>query len=248
MKKILLILFYMFLSSCSVKNSSLDGFDIEKHQKEKIENFFDVLFSDTIENIRTFMNVNEIEVDIVDRKGKSLLLLALLDENFLLAEKLLKLGADPNGSESAFKRMSLVGWAASYKNDKFLSLLLKYGGDPNLISKGEWPASTPIFEAIRVNNKTNVELLINSGANLNVEARGGFTPLMLAAAIGKWELLYLLLNSDSDYMYVNKFGKTVLTYIEIQGLGVDGEEGRWREKVFSFLKDDGVILTPRVPL
>ena len=105
-----------------------------------------------------------------------------------------------------------------------------------------------MLRSLRVNSIKNMKLLIRTGADLNIEDRGGFTPLMLAAATAKWEMLHILLESGANYNYVNKHGKSVVTYVEAQGLGVSGEQGKWRRKVFDFFNGKGLILNPRVPL
>ena len=248
MEKIIFVFLSVFLISCTSERVSLDNFDVDSVHKKRIEYFLDVISKEDIEKVKDIVNENKININVVDKSGKTLILLSLLNEKDSLTKLLLRLSADPNAMKAAYKKKSIMGWAASYKNETFLELLLHNGGDPNLIANGEWPASTPIFDAIRVNNIKNMELLIRSGADLNIEDRGGFTPIMLAAATGKWEILHILLESGSDYNYVNKHGKNVVTFIEIQGLGISGEEGQWRKKVFAYLKERKLNLKPRVPL
>jgi len=238
-KNITLFLFFI-LVGCSDNKISLELFDIDN--KETVEVFIKTLINEGITESEEFILRNDIDINVNDSSGKTLLLLSLLDENYSLANKLLLLGADPNGAGHDYKKISIIGWAASYKDSSFLKLLLSFGGNPNLVTDSEWPESTPIFESILVNNIENIKLLISKGADLNFEARNGYTPIMLAASIGNWEILYLFLKSEPNYLYENRFGETVFTYIENQGLGLEGEQGKWRNKVLKYFKESGVKL------
>ena len=55
-----------------------------------------------------------------------------------------------------------------------------------------------IFTYIKNNDIESVEIYINSGADLNIRRRDGYTPLILASKNNKIEIVKLLLNAGSD--------------------------------------------------
>ncbi|WP_438466949.1 ankyrin repeat domain-containing protein [Marinomonas sp. PE14-40] len=248
MKKLIPILICGLLISCRSEPPLLNEFDLASDQRDSVENLLEILSDNDLGTIKKIIDKEKIDINFIDRKGKSLLLVSLLNEDYLLISKLLKLGANPNLKSGVYKKKSLIGLASSYKNEKILSMFLDNGADPNLIIKDEFTTLPPIFDAINTNRLNNMKLLISFGADVNITDRVEFTPLMLAAATGKWEALFILLNSGANYSYINKYGKSVVTYVEVQGLGVSGEQGQWRRKVFGFFNDKGLVLNPRVPL
>lgn len=79
-----------------------------------------------------------------------------------------------------------------------VELLLKVGAD--LGSIGETQLTAHLKEAVEVSNKKMVALLLNAGANPNVEAAGdgNGNVLHMAAGEGNEEIVKLLLNAKAD--------------------------------------------------
>lgn len=61
-------------------------------------------------------------------------------------------------------------------------------------------------------------LLINSGANLNIQDESGCTPLILAAITDNHEVLLMLFDAQADITIKNNDGKSVFHYLDYQEL------------------------------
>ena len=111
------------------------------------------------------------KVDVADKVGQTPLELAISNNDLLIAEKLLKAGADPNGSG---KTVSPLSTAVALKSVEAVRLLLKYKADPNHPADAHRPvlASAAFWgpaEACR--------LLIEAGAKIDAKDADGKTAL-----------------------------------------------------------------------
>jgi ankyrin repeat protein len=157
--------------------------------------------------------------------------------------KLLELGANPNAQwESG---ASVTYWVAGLSDPVFMKAVLTHGGDPNLINpRGH---ETPIFRAITPEGKVNLSPLIQAGANLNAQDSQGSTPLMAAADLNQFDVVYTLLCNGADFNLKDKWGKTITYAIENNNIDATSEGYRWREKSIAFLRTRGVRVNPRIP-
>lgn len=125
--------------------------------------------------------------------------------NFEGFEKLLQLGADPNLLIA--DATAVVHSAAQHKDIRFLKAVLDYGGDPNLTA-GHMN-ETPIFNTIGLRTMDLEEamfLLLDSGADINIQNEGeqfgmpwgGTTPLIKASNLGRYDIVYKLLEKGAD--------------------------------------------------
>ncbi len=88
--------------------------------------------------------------------------------NYRMLAMLLKNGFDPNYGGEGYVDEYFPMMVAAKKNDlQAMQILLKAGGDPNLVRD-----ATPLIYAIRNRNQTMIRLLIESGAKPNLA--GGF--------------------------------------------------------------------------
>lgn len=129
-----------------------------------------------------------------------------LDVNSLVARKTERI----NALGTAIRKHGL-------SNLKFIRKLIFAGADPDgivLIENGnqfDWPAlgetpglnyetSTALLEAIKMKNRTLVELLVEAGADINRVARLGITrtPLQKACEVGSLEIVEFLLERGAD--------------------------------------------------
>lgn len=71
--------------------------------------------------------------------------------------------------------------------------------------------ATPLCNAVNENNLTEASNLLQKGANVNERNALGFTPLMLAAGLGNYQMTDLLLAAGADvHMLDTRMGSTAL--------------------------------------
>ncbi|MDR3284285.1 MAG: ankyrin repeat domain-containing protein [Treponema sp.] len=131
-------------------------------------------------------------------------------------------------------------YAAEWKNDRAVSLILELGGNANAKNAN---GETPVFNAVKVNSPTTIQLLVKNGSSkdswdaygntplhtsvfwdasesascliklgvdINAKNSAGRTALGEAARTGKNRMTNLLLSSGSDINAADATGKTVL--------------------------------------
>lgn len=220
----------------------MDNYSVSEQKKRVMLELSELIHANKLVAAKELLSRNNLDIDTTDNNGRTLLVAAILSEQYDTAEILLKLGANPNFLPSG-KQKSAMGWAAQYKDTKFLQLLLDFGGDPDLFNKGERTAAYPVLSAISADRIDNLKILIDAGANLNVVDQRGLTPLMYGASISAWEMVYLMLESGADISVKNKWNESFSSYVALPDLGTMGEELEWRKKVISFLQERGITVT-----
>lgn len=162
---------------------------------------------------------------------------AMRSSNIKGFTKLLELGANPNVVFD--DGGTVMHWAVQHKNEAFLKTALEHGGDPNL--QGGQDNETPLFDAIG-KQSDKLDILLAAGANVNVQDRYGFTPVILAAARGRFDVVYKLLNYGADYRIETKNGHTLSDAIaDVRGrMDPNHELYQWMQKVIEWLEERGV--------
>ncbi|MGC3836212.1 ankyrin repeat domain-containing protein [Moritella viscosa] len=221
--RLIMISSLFFLNGCNELNKLSKVYEVESDKKAEISAFFKTI--DNIEVAKEFIENNNFDINQPDKNGHSLLIAAVITDNYALADTLLQLGANPNWVYPKLRGKSSMGWAAQFKNDSFLKLLIKYGGDVDLYN-----------------------LLLDGGANPNVVTLSERTPLLFAASTASWKMTMQLLNAGANFNYTSSRGIGVIPSIERNGGGTQGENGQWRRKVVEFLESNGMELNLRVPL
>jgi len=235
-----------FLNGCNELSKLSKVYEVESDNKAEISAFFKTI--DNIEVAKEFIENNNFDINQPDKNGHSLLIAAVITDNYALADTLLQLGANPNWVYPKLRGKSSMGWAAQFKNDSFLKLLIKYGGDVDLYNEGESNMPYPLFNAIASNRYENFKSLLDDGANSNVVTLSERTPLLFAASTASWKMTMQLLNAGANFNYTSSRGIGVIPSIERNGGGTQGENGQWRRKVVEFLESNGMELNLRVPL
>jgi len=190
-------------------------------------------------------------VDVNSRGTKNATPLFWAMRNIDGFEKLLELGADPN---IVFADSSVMHWAARHENVSFLRMALIHGGNPDLVvgKLGE----TPIFKTIGVTgsgNRIAMIILLESGANIDATTGGGEvfgmsmagkTPIMTAADLGRFDIVYDLLSRGANYDSEDDSGRDLMDrVVSMNGRYVAGsEQERSLEIVIEWLNDHGVYL------
>ena len=86
-----------------------------------------------------------------------------------------------------------------------LTLLLRYGGDPNIKNNR---GLTPLHYAARRNSVKCIEILLENDADVDAKNNKGKTPLHLASIWGFSDNVRLLLDEDADMYIEDNSGKT----------------------------------------
>jgi hypothetical protein len=131
------------------------------------------------------------------------LVAALVGEHFQTADLLHHNGADLH--VRSYSGMNPLHSAASSGNLKVVRILIEY--DPAYINARDKGGSTPLLWA---SGASVVRLLLEHGADLNVQDKVGRTPLQSASMRGMLEVVRLLLEHGADVEVKNSFGKTAL--------------------------------------
>ena len=150
----------------------LDLFSITP--KEVVELFFKELEkkSPDLENIRTFLESELVDVHTKDNVGRTPLHVATIRNSKAVAEFLISSGADLNArNEYGYTPLHSAAWGNSLDLAK---LLISFGAKVNAKRNDGW---TPLHQAAVNNSLAVAELLISSGAEVNAKNENGLTPL-----------------------------------------------------------------------
>ena len=190
-----------------------------------------------------------VEINSRGTKNSTPLFWALRNLNIDGFEKLLALGADPN---IIFADGSVMHWAAKCEDTRFLREALSHGGNPNLVAGKT--SETPLFETIGVGGSDNREamlILLDAGANINAVtggekifgmSMGGKTPMMVAANVVRFDIVYELLNRGADYSLKDDAGRDLMSRIVAMNgrFSADSEQKKYLEQVITWLSERGV--------
>jgi len=118
---------------------------------------------------------------------------AAMQQNTAELERLLKAGADVNGSQA--DGATALHWAAYHGDAALVGQLLKAGANPAVANRN---GSTPMWLAANRGDAAVIEALLEGGANANEELPLGRKPLMLAARSGVVDAVRELLEKGAD--------------------------------------------------
>lgn len=215
---------------------------------------------DTIK-IKAEVNKNRKLLSFTEPKfGQPLLSLAVQHSKYNSVNTLLKLGANPNQHSSydggspvtEACKLGLGGFIHDGADPRFLELLLKYGGDPNIQGHNkadskfdEGSSLTPLEIACEDGNFDYVKILVNAGAKIDPSTTSG--PFYLAVVVGQ--------NPDIVLYLIEKG----VDFKKPTGISLDGKEKfyltddmrEWRfdlksdyyqkkMKLVQFLKENGM--------
>lgn len=170
----------------------------------------------------------------VDCRGKqdtTPLMAAVIACNKRAISLLLQKGADPNLQD--VNGYTPTNLAARSSNPWFLETMLKYHGNPNgTNNRGE----TPVFEAISQFSIKNIDILFKAGANLDVQNIGGTTPMIYAANLNRFDIVYHLLELGADPTLTDIHHNSVTYPIQDNSIDPNSPLAKDRDKVIDWLK------------
>lgn len=249
MKNIIKVLFSLFsitmLFGCLAMNGSA-RFKANEYFEDK--GAIDLAEAAAIGDIKTLeaLKAAGVNVNHVGRDGMTPLHWAVMARNNAGVKRLLELGASPN--ISSLSGRSIVRMVVGMGNHELLKLILDHRGNPNHIDHDNSIMPTPLFLAVGNMDVDSVSLLAGSGADLNFRRMAGSeTPIMAAAALNQWEMVYIMLLAGADYAVKNRWGNTVVYYLENNNIAANTDLYNWRQKVVGFLFSKKVHVNPKPP-
>src|SRR5438128_1491526 len=139
-----------------------------------------------------------VDVDTVNPKGESLLMLAARSGKASVVKTIL--AAKPKiNARNAYGETALMLAAINGRVD-VVKLLLENGAEVN---NSGW---TPLMYAATNNHVEIARLLLARGAQVNATAQNGTSALMMAAREGHLPMVLLLLEHGADVNYTSAFG------------------------------------------
>lgn len=178
-----------------------------------------------------------VDVNARGARNATPLFFAMRSSNLEGFKKLLELGANPNVVFD--DGGTVMHWAVQHKNEAFLKAALEHGGNPNLEAGQD--NETPLFDTIG-EQSDKLDILLEAGADVNVQERYGFTPVILAAGRGRFDIVYKLLDHGADYRIKTKSGHDLADIIADTHERMDPshEMYTWMQKVIARLEERGV--------
>ncbi|HXA14523.1 MAG TPA: ankyrin repeat domain-containing protein [Opitutaceae bacterium] len=188
------------------------------------------------------------DVNALGRDGMRPLSWAMAKNSLRGFEFLLQNGADANLAilEPSINKfpLTLLEFSASSESSDYLRLLLKYKGNPNTISSGQLGDRTIIFDAIMHNQIENARVLIEAGADINQQDSSRSSPIMTAASINNYDMVYLLLIKGANPLLKDRWGFDFAGEMKrygSRGIKPDSEEYQWYLKVVEEMKKRGLL-------
>ncbi|KAF9875384.1 hypothetical protein CkaCkLH20_07204 [Colletotrichum karsti] len=142
-----------------------------------------------------------------NHEGRTPLHLAMAADSDDLFEFLLDAGADFGTADS--KGNTILHNAASDGKWKFCHTLVSLRFNAKLEVKNQ-AGETPLLLAVRQNKPKAVDVLLESGADVNITCRDGTKPLHLACSKGYLEICQTLVSRNADVKSKNKEEKNPL--------------------------------------
>jgi len=194
-------------------------------------------------------------VNFQGKEGMTALIWAFLHQNKKGYENLLNNGANPNlqmtasrlASDGVTDGNSAVSLAAMHQDPWYLEITLKHGGNPNIVNPVR---GTPvIFQCIKFLDRTDpqprleqLKMLINAGANLNSYDKDSFTPMMIAAILNRYDMVYIMLEAGADPAVKTTAGTTIVDTINLIRTDPKSDLYQWRAKVIKALEARGIVV------
>jgi ankyrin repeat protein len=173
-----------------------------------------------VDTVRTLVSEDPALASARDGSGLPVVLLALFNQQREVADALLAadpelgvleaaavgradrleqlLEADPEArNERTPEGFTALGLAAFLGGPGTVKVLLEHGADPDDDADNQFGVR-PVNAAAAAHDRESMQLLLEAGADANVQQQGGFTPLHEAAHTDDVEMARLLLDHGAD--------------------------------------------------
>ena len=145
-------------------------------------------------------------IDLPDHHEYSPYLWAVISGQYRATEMLLSLGVDVNSAST--QRKSALNWAASMGRSEIAGLLVANGADLMLMTRST--QSVPLEEAAASGDLATVQLLLQSGADVNYRDHDGWSAIHRAAEEGHYDVVSLLLKHGANVNGISSYGTSPL--------------------------------------
>ena len=191
-------------------NSSASEEDLYKYTLEDYTDLHKAAHTGNLKMLCKILREGKIDINEKTKTGKTALYVAILREQLPFVEKLLELGADP---KIKVEGNTMLHTASSSPNVELLERIIQVL--PNSINeKREEDGYTALHNAAIIGNPSCVQLLLDNGADPNIQDNNGRTPLHDAIQQELGDVIRLLLDRGADPNIVDKEGKTPKNLIE----------------------------------
>lgn len=165
----------------------------------------DIVLKNSVNCLEDYLNTRRrSKLDGIDDHGNTPLHTAARYSRIESAEMLLKAGADPNiTAENGFTPLHEAaenGW------DSIVSLLVQ--NDDCILDVKDVHGNTPLMRAAYYNYTDIVKILVNAGADLNIQNNSGQTALIISLWEGSESTAELLIKNDCNLKVADHCGHT----------------------------------------
>jgi hypothetical protein len=264
MNKILgMVIFCTTIVSCQVSKEQMLGKDFRLYKDTPAWEFAKSVEKQDTADFKSIIDKSKVNVDVEeDKYGRTLLQIAVLNNLDKSVKKLLELGADPNhnNKNNGYSAMhDAVGVFQHNDDTLILSLLLKYGGDPNSktalteANTGAYSKNVISILCGNVEDQYNkLKLLIKSGASLEYDGEDNSNFMYSALKSKNYKQIFMLLNLGVDYskpIFTTFSGEKVFiqVYMKYYLIDLESEEYQYKLKVIDFLEKRGVNYRDVIP-
>lgn len=161
--------------------------------------------SDISESYIEKLFTKDVGINLISQQGNTALNLAIYDEKYAIAKKLILLGADVNRYKG--DAYSPLYNACDKNNFEIVKLLVEKGANVNGQSGGD-SKKIPLSEAVFNDNYEMVSFLIQKGAYVSLKDGYGRTPLFFACCCEDERIPLLLIQKGGDINVKDEDGET----------------------------------------
>jgi ankyrin repeat protein len=212
-----IFLLVFMIASCTDRDKAVDkskllGYDYRLYQDSPAWELAKAVEDQDVLKIKQDVGRNKSLLNFQEpRFGTGLLQMAVRTEKYRSVEVLVHLGADPNLQDSyegisPLMQAVLIGGGVLQigRDNRYLELLLKAGGDPNRESHGGTRAegiegNTPLSIACLHGSLSYVQILVKAGANVNHRRQNRYDALYNALIHKYPDIVFYLLNHGAIY-------------------------------------------------
>ncbi|WP_342255471.1 ankyrin repeat domain-containing protein [Spiroplasma endosymbiont of Poecilobothrus nobilitatus] len=189
--------------------------DVNIQDKNILNPLYFAIETENIEIIKLLID-NGADVNLRDKNDLTPLHFAIETENIEIIKLLIDNGADPNFLDCNNSFISPLHYAIIKNKKEMIKVLLKSKKIKNNINnKSYLNIGCLHWASLNLKNINNLEitkLLIDNGADVNLQDENGTTPIYYAISTDNIEIVKLLIDNGADVKNINKNGLTPLYY------------------------------------